>query len=475
MGEANPLLHFLFVSFPGQGHVNPLLRLAKRVAAKGLLVTFTTTIEFGSRIRAASQLIFPTESDSDLIPVGLGFLRFEFFNDGADPKNSIKDLSYLMTNLETNGPSALVDLIRRQSAAGRPVSCLVNNPFIPWALDVAAELSIPSAVLWIQSCAVFSIYYHFHHRLANFPTDKTLKTLVQLPGIPPIAPDELPTFILQSNPYKSLTEAILAQFHNISKARWIFSNSFDELEHETLTVFAEISPIIPIGPLVDVGEELEQEEIKADLWKSADHCLDWLATQETNSVVYVSLGSVVMLPANEMAEFAYGLRNSGRPFLWVVREDVRGLLPEGFEKAMDVEGKAMIVGWSPQQKVLASKAVGCFVTHCGWNSSLEAITAGVPIVAYPQWGDQVTNAKFLCDVYGIGVRLTAPATRETVENCVAVAVDGEEAARMRNKAETMREMARKAIAVNGSSDRSIEIFIDDVRKRVAGDGQSSVD
>lgn len=133
-----------------------------------------------------------------------------------------------------------------------------------------------------------------------------------------MAPDELPTFLLPSNPYKSLTEAILAQFHNLFKARWIFANSFDELEHDTFQALAEICPIVPIGPLIDVGEESSQDEIKADLWKSADHCLDWLETQEPKSVVYVSVGSVVVLSATEMAEFAFGLRNSGRPFLWVV-------------------------------------------------------------------------------------------------------------------------------------------------------------
>lgn len=478
MGETGPFLHFLFVSFPSQGHVNPFLRLAKRVAAKGPLVTFTTTLDFGSRIRAAAQSNFPADSDSDLIPVGLGFLRFEFFNEGAtpkDPSDHSEALSNLLTNLETNGPSALADLIRRQSDDGRPVSCLVNNPFIPWALDVAADLSIPSAVLWIQSCAVFSIYYHFHHRLADFPTDENLNTELQLPGIPPMAPDELPTFILPSNIYKSLTVAILAQFHNLFNARWILANSFDELEHDTFQALSEISPIVPIGPLVDVGEESRKDEIKADLWKSADHCLDWLETQEPNSVVYVSVGSVVMLSANDMAEFAYGLRNSGRPFLWVVRTDVWELLPEGFEKTIEAEGKAMLVGWSPQEKVLASEAVGCFVTHCGWNSTLEALAAGVPVIAYPQWGDQVPDAKFLCDVYGIGVRLPAPATRDAVERCVTVAIDGEEAARMRNRAAKWREMARKAIAANGSSDQNIEKFVDDVRKWVAGAGRSLVD
>ncbi|KAK8916550.1 hypothetical protein KSP39_PZI022237 [Platanthera zijinensis] len=470
MGAASPLLHFLFVSFPGQGHINPFLRLAKRVAAKGPLVTFSTTLDFGRRIRAAARNNFTADSDSDLIPVGLGFLRFDFFDDGAKPDDPERDvLPILMNRLETNGPSALAELIHLQSAAGRPVSCLVNNPFIPWALDVAADLSIPSAVLWVQSCAVFSTYYHFHHNLAAFPTEDNPDIIVHLPGIPPMTSDDLPTFLLPSNPFKSLTTAILAQFHNIYKARWVFANSFDELEHNAFEALSGIFPIIPVGPLLDLGE-FSQEKIKADIWKTADHCLAWLKEQKSKSVVYVSLGSIVMLSADEMAELAFGLKNSGRQFLWVVREDAREFLPEGYEEDMKAEGKGMLVEWSPQEQVLASEAVGCFVTHCGWNSTLEVIAAGVPVVAYPQWGDQVPDAKFLCEVYGVGVRLPAAATRDDVKRCVAVAMDGEEADRMRNRAEKWREVARAAVAIGGSSDKNIEKFVGDVGKWVAVGG-----
>lgn len=467
MGEASPLIHFLFVSFPGQGHVNPFLRLAKRVAAKGPLVTFSTTLDFGRRIRAAARTNFPADSDSDLIPVGLGFLRFDFFDDGANPEDPDRDLlQILMKRLETNGPSALADLIHRQSVA---VSCVVNNPFIPWALDVAADLSIPSAVLWVQSSAVFSTYYHFHHNLAAFPTEDNPDIVVHIPGIPPMASHDLPTFLLPSNPYKSLTTAILAQFHNIHKARWVFANSFDELEHDAFEALSGIFPIIPVGPLIDLGE-FSQEKITADIWKTADHCLAWLNVQKPRSVVYVSLGSIVMLSADEMAELAFGLKKSGRPFLWVVREDARKFLPEGYEEEMEADGKGMLVGWSPQEQVLASDTVGCFVTHCGWNSTLEVIAAGVPVVAYPQWGDQVPDAKFLCEVYGIGVRLPAEATRDDVERCLVVAMDGEEADKMRNRAEKWSEVARAAVAVGGSSDRNIDKFVGDIRKWAAVGG-----
>ncbi|KAH0458195.1 hypothetical protein IEQ34_013510 [Dendrobium chrysotoxum] len=474
MGEASPLLHFLFVSFPGQGHLNPLLRLAKRVASKGPLVTFSTTLDLGNRISSAAATA--TESDSDLIPVGRGLLRFEFFDDGTDPTDPHRDdLDILMARLESNGPPALTNLINRQTDAGRPVSCLINNPFLPWALNVAEDLGIPSAVLWVQSCAVFSTYYHFQHKLADFPTEENPDRTVNLPGLPPMRPEDLPTFLLPSNPYKPLTNVILAQFENISKARWVFANSFEELERDAFDAIAGRlpTPVIPVGPLIEAGEP--QEKIKADMWKAEDRCIEWLDKQEKRSVVYVSVGSVVMLNSSEMQELAFGLRNSGRPFLWVVRENLRELLPKGFEEEIEAEGKSLLVEWSPQEKVLAHKSLACFVTHCGWNSTLELIAAGVPAIAFPQWGDQVPDAKFLCDVNGIGVRLPTPAARAEIVRCLTAATDGPEAEAMLKRAKKWKEIARAAITSGGSSDRNIERFVDDVRKWVANGGGGVVD
>ncbi|XP_020594378.1 UDP-glycosyltransferase 84A1-like, partial [Phalaenopsis equestris] len=206
-------------------------------------------------------------------------------------------------------------LIHRQTLAGRPISCLINNPFLPWALDVAEHFGIPAAVLWVQSCAVFSTYYHYHHKPSDFPSEGNPDVTVSLPGLPPMRPDDLPTFLLPSNPYKPLKNVILGQFKNISKARWVFANSFEALESDAFKAIEGISPVIPVGPLVESGEP--QEEIKADLWKAADGCIGWLDRQEKRSVVYVSMGSIVMLSSDEMHELAFGLKNSGWPFLWV--------------------------------------------------------------------------------------------------------------------------------------------------------------
>ncbi|KAG1327161.1 gallate 1-beta-glucosyltransferase [Cocos nucifera] len=467
MGAENLALpHVLLVSFPGQGHVNPFLRLAKRLAAKGLLVTFSSTEITGRRIASATN---NSPDPRDTVAVGRGHLRFEFYQDSWDPDDPHhKGLDALMAHLAEVGPPALADLIRRSADAGHPVWCVVNNPFIPWVLDVATDMGIPCAVLWVQSCAVFSTYYHFQHSLAEFPSDVHPDVSVTLPGIPTLRPEDLPSFLLPSNPYRSLTDAILQQFQNLSKATWVLANTFEELESDAIKAISELSPLIPVGPLVeaDDGEE-SHKAIRGDFFKAAD-CMEWLDAQDPLSVVYVSVGSVVILSQEEMEEMACGLKNIGRPFIWVVRDDCRNLLPENFIE--ETREKGMVVGWSPQDRVLAHGSVACFVTHCGWNSTMEALTSGVPVVAFPQWGDQLPDAKYLVDVYRVGVRLQAPAKREELERCVEEVTTGPEAEGMRKRAMVWREAARKALAEGGSSDRNIQAFVDEIRRRAGSVG-----
>ncbi|KAM0933953.1 putative UDP-glucuronosyl/UDP-glucosyltransferase, UDP-glycosyltransferase family [Dioscorea sansibarensis] len=453
--EQNPP-HVLFVSFPGQGHLNPLLRLAKRVAAAGLLVTFSTTISAGQKIQSATSAL-PGVST----PIGSGHLRFAFFSDGTELLDPSLDVSVLTHHLNTIGSSSFSSLLRRQSSDGHPVSFIVNNPFIPWVLDIARDFQIPCAVLWVQSCAVFAIYYHYHHSLSDFPTSHNPNPSITLPGLPPLTAGDIPTFLLPSNAYPSLTDAILSQFKNISKATFILLNTFDELEHDVIHSVSKLLPVIPVGPLIEDDEDEEKtKKIRGDQWEVAEECMGWLDEQEAKSVVYVSLGSIVVLTAEEMEEMATGLKNTCRPFLWVVREELEKYLPEGYVE--ETKGKGMVVRWSPQDRVLGHEAVACFVSHCGWNSTLETIAAGVPVVAYPQWGDQVTDAKFLVDVYGVGVRMRAPVRREEVVRCVEEVVAGKESEKMRKMAGELKEKARRAIREGGSSFVNVKRFVDGI-------------
>jgi gallate 1-beta-glucosyltransferase len=277
-----------------------------------------------------------------------------------------------------------------------------------------------------------------------------------------MSPEEIPSFLLPSNPYKSLTKAILEQFNNIDKASRVFVNSFTELEPEAIDAIAKHAQLIPVGPLVEPEDE-SKLNLRGDFIKAAGDCLEWLDTQAPKSVIYISLGSIVTFTREEMTDMAHELLANGRPFLWVVRPDCRELLPDGFLEV--VEGRGMVVAWSPQDSVLNHAAVGCFLTHCGWNSVLETLTAGVPVLAYPQWGDQVTDAKFLVDIYKVGVRLNSPVERNALHAAIETVMDGPSAEAIKEQAAKWKDAAKTAVAKGGSSDRNIQAFVDEVTKR----------
>ncbi|KAG8368435.1 hypothetical protein BUALT_Bualt15G0045200 [Buddleja alternifolia] len=467
-------IHVFMVSFPGQGHVNPLLRLGKRLASSGLFVTFSAPEFAGRSIRKSNKI-----TEDEATPLGRGMIRFEFFDDGWALDHPGRDnLDMYLAQLERVGRETLPMMIRKQGEAGRPVSCLINNPFIPWVSDVAEYLGMPSAVLWIQSCACFSAYYHFYHNLVPFPTENEPEIEVELPFMPSLKHDEIPSFLHPSTPYPFLGRAILGQFKNLHKPFCILMDTFQELENEIIEYTSKLigRPIKTIGPLFKNSDDnSKSSDIRADFF-AADDCIEWLDSKPERSVVYISFGSVVHLKQEQIDEIAYGLLNAGVSFLWVLRPPpkehmnwVPHVLPEGF--LGEAGDKGRIVGWAPQEAVLAHPSTACFVTHCGWNSTVEALTSGVPVVAFPQWGDQVTDAKFLVDVFRVGVRMCRGEAedrvvgRDEVAMCLKAAVEGPEAAKMKENALKWKNAAAAAVAAGGSSYMNMQDFVEEVVRK----------
>ncbi|EPS57614.1 hypothetical protein M569_17203, partial [Genlisea aurea] len=465
-------VHVFMVSFPGQGHVNPLLRLGKRLASFGLFVTFCAPEFAGQSIRKANKIAV-----GEATPLGRGMMRFEFFDDGWDLTDANRgDLDTYLAQLETVGRKKLPEMIAEQGRMGRPVSCLINNPFIPWVVDVAAELGIPSALLWVQSCACFSAYYHYYNGLVRFPTAEEPEMDVKIPTLPLLKHDEIPSFLSPDTRLPFLRRAILGQFKNIDKPFCILIDSFNELEGGIVDYVSSISrPIRTIGPLFRELKSRDSPEIgksiRAD-FMAPDDCLGWLGEQKPRSVVYISFGSIVDVEQAQIDEIAHGILSAGVSFLWVLRPPAKEstaephVLPDGFLERAGEKGK--IVRWAPQEEVLAHPSTACFLTHCGWNSTVEALAAGVPVVELPQWGDQVTNAKFLTDVFRIGVRLSRGeaakriSPREEVAECLDAVLSGEVAAEMRKNALKWKIAAEEAVAEGGSSFNNMRELVHDI-------------
>ncbi|CAN8294786.1 unnamed protein product [Cochlearia groenlandica] len=234
--------------------------------------------------------------------------------------------------------------------------------------------------------------------------------------VPSLAIRDLPSFLTptntNTNAYKHFQE--LMEFLKEETNPKILVNTFDSLEPEALTAFPNIQTVA-IGPLLPSEIFSRNTETVKDLSKEQSSYSLWLDSKTESSVIYVSFGTMVELSKKQINELAKGLIESKRPFLWVITDKLsRENDKEGEEEVeiekisglrQELEEIGMIVSWCSQVEVLRHRAVGCFVTHCGWNSTLESLVLGVPVVAFPMWSDQPTNAKLLEERWKTGVRV----------------------------------------------------------------------
>lgn len=221
----------IVVTYPAQGHINPLLQFAKRLASKGIKTTLATT---------------PYTIKSIYAPT----VRIEPISDGYDQSgfNQAPSLAAYLDSFKTVGSKTLAELILKlnASAGSPPVSCIVYDSMFPWALDVAKEFKIYGAVFLTVSASVSSMFWRVVNRglsLLTLQETDDDQGLVNIPGLPPLAPSELPTFLSQPesqthSPYLAL---ILEKFSKLEENDWVFCNSFQELETEVIVlIFSQI-------------------------------------------------------------------------------------------------------------------------------------------------------------------------------------------------------------------------------------------
>ncbi|KAI3940705.1 hypothetical protein MKW98_030024 [Papaver atlanticum] len=437
--------HVLVLPLPVQGHINPILQFSKRLVSKGIKVTLFTTI-------LASKSVQP----------GVSSISVETFSEGEGFESSSGD--DFMKKIEIAVCKKLPDFVQKQERLGCPVKCVVCDSIMPWALPLAKELGLIGASFYTQSSAVSAIYYQVNKGLIGMPVDGPT-TLV--PGLPLLEPDELPSFVYKPDVYPAILPLVLSRFSNVDEADWLLFNTYDKLEEQVVNWMAKQSQtrMITIGPTVPssyLDKRLEDNAYGLHLFTpDSDTCTKWLDTKEGASVVYMSFGSLANLGEEQMEEIAWGIRNTNYNFIWVVRATEETKLPKNF--VQEISGKGLVTGWCQQLEVLAHKAVGCFVTHCGWNSILEALSLGVPMVAVPQWTDQPTNAKFVEDIWKVGVRAKTDekgmVTRDKLEESIKLVMEGERREEINKNAIRLKELALEAVDEGGSSDKNIDEFV----------------
>ncbi|KAL3829278.1 hypothetical protein ACJIZ3_018080 [Penstemon smallii] len=448
--------HILQVTFPAQGHINPSLQLAKRLTKMGVKVTFLTSL---SAIRRMSK----TNSSIDFVS----------FSDGYDNGWSNVNVQDFMSSLKEHGSKAVSEILTKNREKGQPFTRVIHSLLIPWAGQAAYDLQVPVTLVWIQPATLFDIYfYHFNKYIDNCNGGNRV---IELPGLPKFEPNDLPSFLLDSNPniYDFALQNFKEHFELLDRESrktrpTVLVNTFDALEHEPLRVIDKYK-LIPIGPLTPSGfldgKDPSDNSFGGDLIKKSVDYVEWLDSKDKLSVVYIAFGSYSDISKSQLDEIAKGLIKSNRPFLWVIRgTENREKLDEMLSFREDLEKIGKIVPWCDQVEVLSHSSVGCFVTHCGWNSTLESLVFGVPVVAIPQWTDQATNAKLVQDYWRSGVRCVKGVNGGVVEcgefeRCLEIVMGCGE---MRKEAKKWKELAKETMKEDGNSNANLKFFIENV-------------
>lgn len=404
--ESNPMKMVVIYTPPGMpGHLFPTVELAKLLVAQGLEVT----------------VVFGGEDDDDSHGAGGSFLAGIA---AANPSLSFHSLPRATLPSDVRVGSDEDKIVGRarasipnlrdflRSTTPSPVALVIDS-FCGGALDVGAELGIPT-YFFLTTCTA-SLAFSLHKPVIHDQTTLSFQDLagafVHAPGVPPIPVDHLPAFLL--DPDSLSTKFFLELPERLCNSQGLIVNSCRSLEPRATDAIVsglctyrgrQTPPLYCIGPLIKPEETgTERHE-----------CLAWLDGQPKARVVFLCFGSLGRFSAEQIKQMAAGLETSGQRFLWVVRrppgdehqpaDDLDALFPTGFLHRTKERG-LVVMSWAPQREVLAHGAVGGFVTHCGWNSVLEAVMAGVPMLAWPLYAEQRMNKVFLVEEMQLAVAM----------------------------------------------------------------------
>ncbi|KAF8648391.1 hypothetical protein HU200_064979 [Digitaria exilis] len=474
---SSPRAHFLVLTFPFQGHIAPALRLAKRLlaAAPDALVTFSTS-------EVAHRRMFPSNKPdgADEVPDdehGGGRLEFLPFSDGTEAgyvRNSDPGVfNAYMSSFHAEGARTVAEIVDALAARGRPVTRVVYTLLLPWAADIARDRGVPSALYWIQPVAVFAIYHHYFHGHAGVVDEHRHDPsfVVELPGLAPQTIGDLPSFLTESTDPSDFFHSLFVTFRDLmetldkeSPKATVLVNTCQELELGALAAVGAAHDVLPVGPVFpssDVSGIFKQDD--------ESEYMEWLDAKPEGSVVYVSFGSISRMAREQLEELILGLEGSERPYLCVIRKDIKAALAGAEANEMPQHERVkngMVVEWCDQVRVLSHAAVGCFVTHCGWNSVLESVATGVPMVCVPRMSDQRMNAQLVVREWRVGVRAQIDEggvlRAAELRRCIDEVMDSSESAvELRQMAGKWKRVVAEATGKGGSSDRNLMAFVDD--------------
>ncbi|XP_021753217.1 7-deoxyloganetin glucosyltransferase-like [Chenopodium quinoa] len=462
--------HVICVPIPYQGHINPMFKLAKLLHSRGVYITMVVT-EFNVARLASSSTV-----ESPFLE-GFNDFSIEVIPDGLPPDNkrsvfNLHELCYSFRGIQGEPQMAIRSLLMRllESPDIPPVTSVISDAMMTFVPQVCIELGIPVFHLYTTSACGMLGYMQFDElvKRGDFPlkdesclTNGYLDTSIEwVPGlIKEARMKHLPTFLRTTDPNEIIFNYLAEATRNAKVTAGLILNTFDDLEGQILKEIEKvIANIYTIGPLTKLSQPVNERKLLPlswSLWKEDNSYLEWLDKRSPKSVIYVNFGSIAVLTPEQLKEFAWGLANSKHPFLWVIRSDLvigeSNIITEDCYME-EIKDRGLILSWCLQEKVLQHPSVAVFLTHCGWNSTLESIGEGVPMICWPFFAEQQMNGLYACKEWRVGVEMEEGSVqRKEVEGLVRDVMESEKGKELKGKAMEWKKKAEEATRPGGSS------------------------
>uniref|UniRef100_A0A0C9QT92 Glycosyltransferase n=1 Tax=Wollemia nobilis TaxID=56998 RepID=A0A0C9QT92_9CONI len=471
-----PPPHLVLLPSLGRGHLIPMLELSTRLAARGFIISLLLAPHHSpfarNRLAVESSSLDIRLLELDLPPNDTVNPQIQLNSNAKASNNTNHHLSPLVTlsqTLQRPVETLLAQMFLPGVDEPPPPLCIISDFFLAWTVEVAAKFGIPRINMETSPAYSMNIvdvlWSHLPRTLSRTASGRYVVPGQAKPMV--LCASELTPGMAEadeSHPKHLLYSRLFATNRQGSWAT--VSNTFYELEGDHIEQFQSryAGPVRPVGPLLRLGGG-----------RPASPEIEFLDRQAPGSVVYVSFGSENSISCGETIELALGLEASGKAFLWVLRRpsDVgtgapgSDFLPDGFSARTGHRGR-LVCGWTDQLAVLSHPAVGAFITHCGWNSALEGIACGVPMICWPLYAEQTLNAKFITEEAFCGLRMQKGPSREDIRRVVNGLIDADAdaaddgARAVKENARKWKEIAKAAVSEGGSSAKNLDSLVEGI-------------
>ncbi|KAK9181890.1 hypothetical protein WN944_025031 [Citrus x changshan-huyou] len=469
----------VFYTSPGRGHLNSMVELGKLILTYHPCFSIDIIIPTAPFLSSAGtddyiasvSATAPSVTFHQLPPPVSGLL---------DTLRSPADFPALVYELgELNNPKlheTLITISKRSNLKAFVIDFFCNPAF----QVSSSTLSIPTYYYFTTAGSVLAsnLYLPTLHKNTTKSFRELGSTLLNFPGFPPFPARDmaLPMHDREGKVYKGLVDTGI----QMAKSAGVIVNTFELLEERAIKAMLEgqctpgetLPPLYCIGPVVGGGNGENRG-------RDRHECLSWLDSKPSRSVLFLCFGSLGSFSSKQLKEMAIGLERSGVKFLWVVRapapdsvenrSSLESLLPEGFLDRTKDRG-LVVKSWAPQVEVLNHESVGGFVTHCGWNSVLEGVCAGVPMLAWPLYAEQKMIRAVVMEEMKVGLAVTRSEEEDglvsaaELEQRVSELMDSEKGRAVKERAVAMKEAAAAAMRDAGSSRVALDNLVESFKR-----------